>query len=166
MKDRDRKYRSRSRSHRYEGFCSHSRTRTSSRQKDRRRSRSRSRSHNRKQKQDNSTNHENNTYSDYSYSYSDYSYSYSDRSVSPEGITVFWKSQLERRPKRDKSTEHKDKGDRSNIPIRERLPLPDLGAMRRMMSNVRRSNEIAAKKEQESCQRRLRVRDWNELLFI
>ena len=49
--------------------------------------------------------------------------------------------------------------DRSHLPIRERLPLPDLGAMKRMMSNLHKSNQNAEKKEKESCRRKLEVID-------
>lgn len=50
-----------------------------------------------------------------------------------------------------------EKDDRSKLPIRERIPLPDLGAMKRMMSNLHRSNQIAEKREKDACKRKLEV---------
>ncbi|KAK8796553.1 hypothetical protein WA588_000683 [Blastocystis sp. NMH] len=83
------------------------------------------------------------SYDSYSYSYSDYSYS--SRSPSPV-----------KKPIRHTSKPIQQKrDDRSHLPIRERLPLPDLGAMKRMMSNLHKSNQNAEKKEKESCRRKL-----------
>lgn len=88
-----------------------------------------------------------------SYSYSDYSYSdysYSDspprkRSVSPL------------RPiKRDiPSDDVKDPR-----PIRERLPLPDLQMMRRMMQNIHQSNQNAEIRDRSASKRKLEVVVW------
>ena len=62
---------------------------------------------------------------------------------------------LESKYQKPESVESKD--DRSQRPIRERIPLPDLDAMKRMMSNLHRSNQIAEKREKDACKRKLEV---------
>lgn len=42
-------------------------------------------------------------------------------------------------------------------PIRERLPLPDLGMMRRMMTNIHNSNQNAEIRDKSASQRKLEV---------
>ena len=62
---------------------------------------------------------------------------------------------VETKPPKTGATDERD--DRSQLPIRERIPLPDLGEMKRMMSNLHRSNQIAEKREKDACKRKLEV---------
>ena len=62
---------------------------------------------------------------------------------------------VETKPPKTGATDERD--DRSQLPIRERIPVPDLGAMKRMMSNLHRSNQIAEKREKDACKRKLEV---------
>ena len=43
-------------------------------------------------------------------------------------------------------------------PIRERLPLPDLGMMRRMMQNIHKSNQNAEIRDKSASKKKLEVR--------
>lgn len=51
-------------------------------------------------------------------------------------------------------------------PIRERLPLPDLGMMRRMMQNIHKSNQNAEIRDKTASQKKLEVGNgrWYERL--
>ena len=99
--------------------------------------------------------------SDYSYSYS---YSYSDYSSSSRESSPIRRSRtgkssrLGEEPKRRRyQTTELPTIDKDARPIRERLPLPDLGMMKRMMTSIHKSNTIADYKEKSASQKKLEV---------
>ena len=97
--------------------------------------------------------------SDYSYSYSYSGSEYSSRENSPARSTinrVGWEVD-EKAPFRRRQTTELPKIDKNAKPIRERLPLPDLGMMRRMMTSIHKSNKIADSKEKSASQKKLEV---------
>lgn len=124
----------------------------------RKRSRSRDRSKERKEKAYRRRSTSRKSESD-SYSYSDYSSSsYSDspprrRSVSPLRRCSCLLDVILLGINRDIPLDDV----KDSRPIRERLPLPDLGMMRRMMQNIHKSNQNAEIRDKSASQRKLEV---------
>lgn len=67
-------------------------------------------------------------------------------------------SNLETSKNNHHTSENQKKTDyQKQRPIRERLPLPDLGMMRRMMTSIHNSNQNAEIRDKSASQRKLEV---------